>query len=342
MITISYCNLNDITTTTMATNANSMPVATLTGSTLIKPFNEGYLPLTGLHSMYFAEYGLPDAPAAVVLHGGPGSACHGGMLSWFDLSKQRVVLFDQRGAGRSLPSGALTDNNTAALILDIERLRSHLQIERWMVVGGSWGALLALLYTAQFGQRVSSLILRGTFLGSQSEMIWFFQSLRALAPLAWYRLTQGWDNLEQQHVLQNLTALLHNGTVEQQQDAASRWNDYENQVMAAMLGAQPDLTPSVVSTHIPVIKYRIQAHYLAHNCFVSQEEIMAAARQITAPVVLLHGTHDWICPPENAFRLQTMLPCHAQLRWVAKASHTPQDPALLTALKQAIADYLNI
>ena len=289
--------------------------------------------------MYFAEYGAAGAPAAVVLHGGPGSSSNSGMLNWFDLSRQRVVLFDQRGAGRSLPSGLLTDNDTGALILDIERLRRHLHIDRWMVVGGSWGALLGLLYAARYGDQVSSLILRGTFLGSESEMIWFFQSLRALAPHAWNRLTAEWDNKQKQQVLQNLTALLHNGTDEQQQNAAARWNEYENQVMAAMLGMHVDNSPSVVSTHAAVTKYRLQSHFLSQNCFVSQEEIAAAARQVSVPVTMVHGTHDWICPPENALRLQGLI-AHAQLRWVAKASHTPQDPALLAALKQAIAEHV--
>lgn len=340
LIVVSYRNPNDITSTIMNTNANSMPVPAKSLTLKTTPFNQGYLPLTNLHRMYFAEYGIPDGPAAVVLHGGPGSASNSGMLDWFDLSRQRVVLFDQRGAGRSLPSGMLEDNHTAALIQDIERLRSHLGIDRWMVVGGSWGTLLAVLYTASFKQHVRSLILRGTFLGSEPELSWFFQSLRALAPQAWNQLTDGWNLEQQQHVLQNLTALLHNGTVDQQQDAAARWSTYENKIMATMLGIEQTGSTPVVSTHSPVTKYRIQSHYLSQHCFVSQEEVCAAAQQITAlPVILVHGTHDWICPPESALRLHTMLPAQAQLRWVVRGGHTPQDPAMLAALKQVIAEY---
>ena len=110
--------------------------------------------------------------------------------------------------------------------------------------------------------------------------------------------------------------------------------------MATMLGIEQTDHPAVVSTHSPVAKYRIQSHYLSQLCFVSQEQVRAAAQQITTlPITLVHGTHDWICPPENAWRLHAMLPPQAQLRWVARAGHTPQDPALLAALQQAIAEH---
>src|SRR5438552_2433667 len=120
----------------MSINASSMP------KLFPAPFHDGYLAVGDGHYLYFAEYGRIDAPAAVVLHGGPGSGCSTGMLDWFDLSRQRVVLFDQRGAGRSLPAALLAHNRTSDLLLDIERLREYLRIERWLVVGGSWGAAL--------------------------------------------------------------------------------------------------------------------------------------------------------------------------------------------------------
>ena len=169
-------------------------------------------------------------------------------------------------------------------------------------------------------------------------MTWFFQSLRTLVPQAWNELTAGWEMEQQAHVLHNLTALLHNGTDAQQRDAAARWNSYEHKIMASMLGIEQTSTPTVVSTHI-INKYRLQSHYLSQHCFVSQTQVCAAAQQLTAiPVILIHGAHDWICPPENALRLHAMLPGQAQLRWVARAGHTPQDPTLLVALKQAIAE----
>ena len=161
-------------------------------------FNQQRLPTGDGHVLYVAQYGKPDAPAAIVLHGGPGSGTQPSVLEWFDLSRQRVVLFDQRGAGLSTPLGEITGNDSQHLVNDIETIREHLRIDRWMVVGGSWGATLALLYAGQHADRISSLILRGSFLASQREMQWFFQSLRALVPQGWSRLIQGWSKEQQQ------------------------------------------------------------------------------------------------------------------------------------------------
>ncbi|WP_211450804.1 alpha/beta fold hydrolase [Collimonas antrihumi] len=289
------------------------------------------------HRLYFAEYGCGDGPAAVVLHGGPGSSCHAGMLDWFDLSRQRVVLFDQRGAGRSLPAALLTHNRTSDLIGDIERLREHLQITRWMVVGGSWGAALGVLYAGRHPARLSALLLRGVFLTSPREMTWFFQSLQALAPEAWAELTSGWRRAQKDNVLQFLTALLQNGTVEQQRDAATQWRRYENAVMQAMTGA-PASPGSVEADPAAVAKYMVQSHYLSQGCFTSERELFRAARNAaTVPAILIHGTGDWICPPENAWRLRRFMP-QAELRWIDGGTHTPADTAIKAALTQAIRD----
>lgn len=304
------------------------------------PYHQGYLPSRQGHTLFFAEYGCPDAPVSVVLHGGPGSSCNTSMLKWFDLATQRVVLFDQRGAGRSLPSGLLTQNTTSELIEDIEHLRTHLQIERWLVIGGSWGALLAILYTGKHPERVNGLILRGVFLAHQEEMIWFFQSIKALIPDAWSQLTEGWTVQQRQNVLQNLTEMLLNGTTQQQWDATLRWSHYENSIMAAMLGQTPPRPSLTPPSKALCAKYRIQAHYLSQACFTNETELMENAMRIPQqlPVILIHGTHDWICPPANAVRVKAML-AHTDLRWCAKGTHTPQDPGILAALQNAIAQH---
>jgi len=302
-----------------------------------EPLHDGYLPVGDGHRLYFAEYGCSYGPAAVVLHGGPGSSCHAGMLDWFDLSRQRVVLFDQRGAGRSLPAASLAHNRTSDLIQDIERLREHLQIARWMVVGGSWGAALGILYAGRHPERLNALVLRGVFLTSPREMTWFFQSLQASAPEAWAELTSGWRREQKNNVLQFLTALLQNGTVEQQRDAATRWRRYENALMQAMIGASA-APGSVEADPAVVAKYVVQSHYLSQGCFTSERKLFRAARNAAAvPAILIHGTRDWICPPENAWRLRRFMP-HAELRWINGGTHTPEDAAIKVALTQAIRD----
>jgi proline iminopeptidase len=301
-------------------------------------FDQFDLPVGDGHTLYVAQYGQPDGPAAVVLHGGPGSGTQPSVLDWFDLSVQRVVLFDQRGAGRSSPQGGLAGNDSRKLVEDIERLRAHLGIDRWMVVGGSWGATLALLYAGTHAERVSALVLRGSFLASPREMTWFFQSLRALVPAGWQRMTDGWDDAQKADVLRTLADALLLGDAAQASDAARRWSDYESAVMEAMAGrldgastAAGELPPRVLH------KYRLQAHYLTHGCFTSEEALLQLAGSLRqTPAIIIHGTHDLVCPPENALKLARAMP-HAQLRWVANGGHTPADPGIAQGLRTAVA-----
>jgi proline iminopeptidase len=189
------------------------------------PNREGWLPVHALHRLYYAEYGVPDAPAILVLHGGPGSGCRPSMLNLFDLSRHRVILFDQRGAGKSTPYGEVTANNTAALIEDIEYLRHYLRIPCWQVVGGSWGATLALCYAGQYPHVLTGLILRAVFLASQREVDWFFQSLRLLVPDQWARLTAGLATPQKGAVFQFLATLLNSVSHSEQHEAARRWGN---------------------------------------------------------------------------------------------------------------------
>lgn len=296
--------------------------------------SEGMLDTGDGHVLRYAEYGTPTAPAAVVLHGGPGSGCNTGMLEWFDLGRQRVVLFDQRGSGASTPRGELENNTTAHLVSDIERLRRHLHIDRWMVVGGSWGATLGLAYLGSHSQSVQALVLRGLFLPTRPQLHWFFQSLQALVPQAWSTMTSGMSPMQRGSVLTTLSNQLLHGNNEARQDAAWRWAQFEEGVMAAMRGVEP--AASEINDRM-IAKYRLQAHYLTNGCFVSERSLFRAARRGNAPILCLHGTHDWICPPENALRLQRMAPDIA-LRWIAKGTHAAADPLIADALRSAISD----
>ncbi len=302
------------------------------------PFDQQDLSVGDGHTLYVAQYGRPDGDAAIVLHGGPGSGTQPSVLDWFDLSQQRVVLFDQRGEGRSQPQGGLSGNDTPALVADIEKIRTQLGIDRWLVVGGSWGATLALLYAGRHAARVSALVLRGSFLASERELQWFFQSLRALVPQGWARLTDGWTDADKAHVLGRLAGALLHGDTAQATDAARRWNDYENAVMNAMAGQLTMTADAVAELPARVLnKYRLQAHFLTNGCFTSETELMDCATALAAtPVTLVHGTHDWVCPPENAHLLAQAMP-HAQLQWVAQGGHTPGDARIANALREAIA-----
>ena len=300
------------------------------------PFDQQNLPTGDGHTLFVAQYGQPDAPAAVVLHGGPGSGTQPSVLEWFDLARQRVVLFDQRGAGQSQPHGQIINNDSTKLVADIEMIRERLGIERWMVVGGSWGATLALLYAARHAHRIRALVLRGSFLASQRELNWFFQSLRAMVPHAWEQLTLGWQEEQKQQVLVTLGTQLLSGSEQEAEDAATRWSAYEEAIMQAMSGKlTPPTAPSKASTRT-IGKYRLQAHYLLNACFTSEADLLDAAQALAnTPTMLVHGSHDLVCPPENAARLAKLMP-HASLHWVARGGHTPADPLIATALREAV------
>lgn len=301
------------------------------------PFDLLQLPTGDGHMLHVAQYGKTDGPAAIVLHGGPGSGTQPSVLDWFDLGSQRVVLFDQRGAGQSTPQGDITNNDSQRLVDDIERIRTRLGIERWMVVGGSWGATLALLYAGAHKERISALVLRGSFLASPREMQWFFQSLQAMVPWGWAQLTQGWNKDDKDQVLSTLCKQLLNGSDAEAADAAARWSRYEDAVMQAMSGKLTRATETA-TTIAPrtLAKYRLQAHYLSHGCFTSEHTLLDIARGLhQLPVALVHGTHDLVCPPENAVRLAEAMP-HAQLRWVSGGGHTPADAGIAAALREAV------
>lgn len=335
------------------------------------PLSQDFLPTADGHQLYYAEFGNIRAPAVVVLHGGPGSSSNLAMLDWFDLRRWRVVLFDQRGSGKSLPTGSLEHNTTAHLVHDIEQLRQHLAISAWTVVGGSWGAYLALAYAAGHAQHIRHLVLRGTFLPSRLQLDWFFQQLQALMPQAWDSLTETMSDSEKESVLQTLASRLLGNDREQMSDAAERWSNYENKIMASMMqgksqqqasNGQPvenkqaevqDAAAHLAAGTQPqgkegereqgqaraaarnIHKYRIQAHYLHHTGFIDLPALLAQLRQAPVKTTLLHGTHDWICPAANVYLLQRFLP-HADLRWVPGGTHTTSDPLILAALTETM------
>lgn len=304
-----------------------------------EPFDRQHLDVGDGHRLQLAQYGRPDAPAALVLHGGPGSGTQPSVLDWFDLRTQRVVLFDQRGAGASLPQGEIRANDTWRLVADIESLRTALGIDRWMVVGGSWGATLALCYASAHAAQVDALVLRGSFLASARELHWFFQSLSSMVPTGWAALTAGWLPAQKAAVCETLCKALLHGTPTAAAAAAGRWGRYEEAVMQAMSG-KLDSAPTNAESPVParvINKYRLQAHYLSQQCFLREGELLERAAALRMPTILIHGTQDLVCPPENALQLQAVMP-HARLRWVSNGGHTPADPGIAAALRQAVAD----
>jgi proline iminopeptidase len=301
-------------------------------SPLDEPWSAGWLPVGNGHRLYVEQCGQPEGPPLLFLHGGPGSGSSPRHRQLFDLRHFRVVLFDQRGWGRSQPRGSVQAKTSAQLVADIEQLRQHLGIERWLVVGGSWGAGLALAYAAAHPAACAGLVLRGVFLGRPSDLDWFFQQAGALVPAAWEALAA----LAPPGARGDLLGWLHQGLQgEQALLYASAWEAWEaslaqQQPVLPRTGLTPDEAAALVD------KYRVQSHYLTHGCFWGETDLLARARELGAvPTAILHGRLDTICRPQAAQDLQQQLP-GSRLQWVEGCGHSPFEPAMARALAQAV------
>ena len=290
----------------------------------------------------FTVAGADNGAPVVVLHGGPGSGSQPGSTRLFDLTRFKVVLIDQRGTGRSSPRGDVRHNRTDRLIEDIEAVRMQLGIERWGVLGGSWGAALALAYAGQHPQVVTGVVLRGLFLTSMREIRGLFVGSRKRAPRAWAKLCAAARCTRPAALPGRCHARLQRGGASdaQQRELALAWRGYENAVLASA-GTRRPLAPARHSrkeTRKLVDKYRIQAHYLMHRCWLGETRLLSLARRAAAagvPLAAVHGSRDPVCPPANLQRLARAVPAAHVER--VRAGHLASDPALHARVADALA-----
>jgi len=302
----------------------------------LEPFASGWLDVGDGHRIYYEQCGETEGLPLIFLHGGPGSGCSPRHRQLFDPVRCRAVLFDQRGCGRSLPRGALHANTSDHLVADIERLRQHLGIARWLVVGSSWGAGLALAYAAAHPASCLGLVLRGVFLGRTSDQDWFFQHAGQFLPDAWAALAQRAPLAARGNLLRWLSAGLHG---DQPQEALARSRDWEAWEAALSqpqsMPPRADL-PAGDAAATRVDKYRVQSHYLMNGCFWGDADLLSRARRLASvPTAILHGRLDWICRPQAAWELHHSLP-GSRLQWVDGCGHSPFEPAMARALAQAV------
>lgn len=293
-------------------------------------------------TLAWTEAGNPHGAPVVVLHGGPGSGCRPAMLRLFDLTRMRVVLVDQRGAGASTPRGGLRHNNTMRLIGDLDTLRAQLGIERWGVVGGSWGAALALAYAGQHPSRVTGVVLRGLFLTSSREVRGLFVGARARAPREWLRLTAAAGTARADRLIACCARRLQPGAGAAGQRAiALAWNAYEDAILTGRPARDARPTHRIVDRLID--KYRIQAHYLQRACWLGERRLLALARQAAQAGVRLHAVHgmrDRVCPVGNVERLARAVPAAIVER--VPAGHLASDDALARGVARAVREMLAV
>ena len=300
----------------------------------IKPYARHELPVEAPHVLYVDESGNPDGLPVVFLHGGPGAGCDGLSRRFFDPSVYRIVTFDQRGAGRSTPHASLENNTTAHLVSDMEKLRAHLGIEKWVLFGGSWGSTLALAYAQAHPERVSGIILRGVFLCRDQDIRWFYQDgashifpdywedYAALIPevergdmvAAYYRRLIGEDEICRMH-------------------AARSWSAWEGR--CATLRPSAQVIDRFNDSRRAYAMARIECHYFVNQAFLEPDQLLLHMPSIAhIPGILIHGRYDMVCPLDNAYALHRSWP-GSELQIIRDAGHAASEAGTADALVRA-------
>jgi proline iminopeptidase len=299
----------------------------------IEPHASGMLPLDAIHTMYWETAGAPDGIPVVFLHGGPGSGASPRHRRFFDPAAYRIVVYDQRGAGRSTPLGELRDNTTAHLIDDLERLRRHLGIERWLVFGGSWGSTLAIAYAETHPERVLGLVLRGIFLCRPSEIDWFLYGLRHFFPEAWDRFAGFVPASERGDLLAHYYRRLTDPDPAVHMPAARSWSVYEGS--CSTLLPSPETIDHFAGDVVALGLARIEAHYFSHDIFLPPNALLERAHRLRSiPGVIVQGRYDAVCPVVSAHDLAAAWP-EAECRVIADAGHSAWEPGICGALVAA-------
>lgn len=303
----------------------------------IEPFRRARLPVTGGHELYVEQCGDPEGVPAIVLHGGPGAGCSPYMRRFFDPKHYRVVLFDQRGAGKSTPSGSLEENTTWDLVDDIERIRKHLGIEAWMVFGGSWGSTLGLLYAQAYPERVTSLVLRGVFTMTQAELDWFYGGGAArFYPDAWEEFTRPIPTAEHSNLIAAYHSRLTGPDEVQQVSFARPWVRWENAtaILRPSRGSGP-----MNGTYARAFA-RIESHYFMHRGWLqADDQILSQIGKISdIPGTIVQGRYDIICPPQTAYKIAEAWSA-GEMVMIDDAGHALSEPGITSALIEATDRY---
>jgi proline iminopeptidase len=301
----------------------------------VEPFSAGWLPTGGLHEIYYEECGAPNGKPVVVLHGGPGGAINTTMRRFFDPTRWRSVLFDQRGCGKSRPNASLQDNTTWTLVDDIERLRKRLGIQKWSVFGGSWGSTLALCYAIKHPDRVENLVLRGVFLLTERELNWFYQDGASMIfPDAWERFCAPIPPAERHDMIGAYHKRLIHADRRVQAEAAAAWSQWEGDTISLR---GPEARPAKFNEVDFAIAFaRIECHFFANRGFFDADGwvLNNIARIADIPGWIVQGRFDVVTPLESAWALKKAWPA-SKFEIIWDAGHASTEPGIIDALVRA-------
>ena len=297
-------------------------------------YDSGMLDLDGTHTMYWEESGNPDGVPILYLHGGPGAGTMAVHRRFYDPEYFRIILCDQRGAGRSTPHASIDDNTTEHLLVDLEALRAHRGIEQWHLFGGSWGSTLALAYGQEFPERCLGMVLRGIFTCSPREVEWFFEGMGRFFPDAWRDFLAEVPGVSPDALLSAYVARLNDPDPEVHLPAARAWSTYE--ARCSTLRPNPDVVAAMSDVRGMLALARIEAHYLSNGAFLSSDQLFEGVDRIRhLPATIVQGRYDMVCPIETAERLARAWP-EAEFVIVPDAGHSALERGTREALMLAV------
>ncbi len=308
----------------------------------IEPFNHFLLAVGDSHQLYVEQCGNPEGQPVLFIHGGPGAGCSTNDRRFFDPAKYHIILFDQRGCGRSLPHGLLDNNETVHLVSDIEKIREKLNIEKWHVFGGSWGSTLSLVYAQTHPEQVKSLVLRGIFLGRPEDTHWAFTGGGGtrIYPDYWEEYTSALPAGEKQSTVKAAYDILMGDDKEAAFKLAKAWSLWE--IRCCTLVPDQAFVDAATSDEACWTLARHEAHFMAHDCFLSENQILANCDKIREiPTVIVHGRYDVVCPFDNAWLLHKQLP-QSKLFISDSAGHASIEPGTKHHLINATREMLSL
>lgn len=304
----------------------------------IEPYQSGYLQVSELHELYYELNGNPQGKVVFGLHGGPGGSSSPYMRRFFDPEKFLIVLYDQRGAGKSRPFADIRENTTQDLVQDIEKLRTFLKLDKILLFGGSWGSTLALAYAEAFPEHVSGMILRGIFTATQEEIDHFYHGgVRPFFPEAYEKFVGSLPDPDRRPIPEYLFSLLQSPDSTTLTKYSRAWAGYE--IKLSSLNLADSVVEQILDEENTLAFSRLENYYMANRCFLQEGQLLRDAEKIAhIPAVLINGRYDMICPPITAYRLHQKLP-NSKLMIAENAGHWMGEPAIEGALLQAAREF---
>jgi len=300
----------------------------------LKPNSVHQLDVSSAHTLYVEECGNTDGIPVLFVHGGPGAGCEPYHRCFFDPEIYRIILFDQRGCGKSMPHASLEDNTTQALVADMEKIRSFFNIKKWVLFGGSWGSTLSLVYAETHPDRVLGLILRGIFLCREKEISWFYQGgANRIFPDYWEDFIKPVPEAEHNNLLQAYYSRLTGANELVRMQFAKAWSTWEGR--CATLQQSRSVIDHFGHPHTALSLARIECHYFVNNSFLESNQILKNIAALDPiPGFIIQGRYDVVCPIESAWELHKAWP-ESELDIISNAGHSASEPGTVDALVRA-------